>query len=72
MNNEFLEKKIVLFKEKSHESEKFLDQLSSIFSALSFEHFRFAAAYISFERKINYIVVRSTKCLSGSIVDQRP
>ncbi len=57
MNNEFLERKIVFFEEKRHESEMFLDQLPAIFSALSFEHLRFAAAYISFGRKMNYIVV---------------
>ncbi len=56
MNNEFLQRKIVFVKEKSHENEIILDQLSSIFSALSFEHLHFAAAYISFRRKMNYIV----------------
>jgi hypothetical protein len=57
VNNEFLERKIVFLKEKSHESEIFLHPLSSIFGALSFKHLRFAAAYILFGRKINYIVV---------------
>ncbi len=57
MNNEFLERKIVFIKEKSHESEMILDPLSSIFSALSFQHLHFVAAYISCGRKMNYIVV---------------
>ncbi len=34
-----------------------LDPLSSIFSALSFQHLHFVAAYISCGRKMNYIVV---------------
>jgi len=51
VNNEFLERKIVFFEEKRHESEMFLDQLPAIFSALSFEHLRFAAAYIHLEEK---------------------
>jgi len=57
VNDEVLEKKIVVFKEKTHESEMFLYQSFFIFSALSFEHLRFAAAYISLSRKMNYIVV---------------